>query len=339
MQARSIHLSSFDNMFNDRLTVDLQMWTGINVANFSFCRLLCYASIFMCIIWFRSHTVSTFLILTMQEQTAELKLHWWFEFIRLKKMGNDDKDGDGSATSKRQHLTNTLHFEQTELTHFMLSAAAEPLCTTVRKKICFCPGHTDSNSTRSLAGSWTHSCKIFHSSFAGKGADSGLMSKWQQCNSADLQRSCSWFTPVQESVPACSRSPSLVCSSQLWFFMSNNKKILLSAQLLQAWRTEQNCGFGSPRASCWGACNVPMLGCVQCAHAGLWCPSHHPQAGNAQRRAAFLVPSFSLVLWRECVPMSREENISSSAHINVWAYTASSINLLVVPQYIINLRQ
>lgn len=37
--------------------------------------------------------------------------------------------------------------------------------------------------------------------------------------------------------------------------------------------------------------------------------------------------------------MSREENISSSAHINVWAYTASSINLLVVPQYIINLRQ
>lgn len=134
MQARSIHLSSFDNMFNDRLTVDLQMWTGINVANFSFCRLLCYASIFMCIIWFRSHTVSTFLILTMQEQTAELKLHWWFEFIRLKKMGNADKDGDGSTTSKRQHLTNTLHFEQTELTHFMLSAAAEPLCTTARKK-------------------------------------------------------------------------------------------------------------------------------------------------------------------------------------------------------------
>lgn len=133
MQARSIHLSSFDNMFNDRLTVDLQMWTGINVANFSFCRLLCYASIFMCIIWFRSHTVSTFLILTMQEQTAELKLHWWFEFIRLKKMGNADKDGDGSTTSKRQHLTNTLHFEQTELTHFMLSAAAEPLCTTARK--------------------------------------------------------------------------------------------------------------------------------------------------------------------------------------------------------------
>lgn len=204
MQARSIHLSSFDNMFNDRLTVDLQMWTGINVANFSFCRLLCYASIFMCIIWFRSHTVSTFLILTMQEQTAELKLHWWFEFIRLKKMGNDDKDGDGSATSKRQHLTNTLHFEQTELTHFMLSAAAEPLCTTVRKKICFCPGHTDSNSARSLAGSWTHSCKIFHSSIAGKGGDSGLMSEWQQHNSADLQWSYSWFTPVQGRAPACS---------------------------------------------------------------------------------------------------------------------------------------
>lgn len=195
MQARSIHLSSFDNMFNDRLTVDLQMWTGINVANFSFCRLLCYASIFMCIIWFRSHTVSTFLILTMQEQTAELKLHWWFEFIRLKKMGNDDKDGDGSATSKRQHLTNTLHFEQTELTHFMLSAAAEPLCTTVRKKICFCPGHTDSNSARSLAGFWTHRCKIFHSSIAGKGVDSGLMSDWQQHNSE--QRRNSWFTSVQ----------------------------------------------------------------------------------------------------------------------------------------------
>lgn len=88
MQARSIHLSSFDNMFNDRLTGDLQMWTGISVANFSFCRRLCYASIFMCIIWFLSHTVSTFLILTMHEQTAELKLHWWLEFIRLKKDGH-----------------------------------------------------------------------------------------------------------------------------------------------------------------------------------------------------------------------------------------------------------
>lgn len=186
----------------------------------------------------------------MQEQTAELKLHWWFEFIRLKKMGNDDKDGDGSATSKRQHLTNTLHFEQTELTHFMLSAAAEPLCTTVRKKICFCPGHTDSNSTRSLAGSWTHSCKIFHSSIPGKGVDSGLMSEWQQHNSADLQWSYSWFTPVQGRVPACSHSPSLVCFSQLWFFMTNNKKILLRAQLLRAWCTEQNCKFRSPGASC-----------------------------------------------------------------------------------------
>lgn len=310
MQARSIHLSSFDNMFNDRLTVDLQMWTGINVANFSFCRLLCYASIFMCIIWFRSHTVSTFLILTMQEQTAELKLHWWFEFIRLKKMGNDDKDGDGSATSKRQHLTNTLHFEQTELTHFMLSAAAEPLCTTVRKKICFCPGHTDSNSARSLAGSWTHSCKIFHSSIAGKGVDSGLMSKWQQHNSAGLQWSYSWFTSVQGRVPACSHSPSLVRFSQLWFFMTNNKKILLRAQLLHAWCTEQNCKFRSPGASRREAWDV--------------LPTSLEPGSPASRRTALLVTSSSLVilgssvlLWREHLPMSWEENISSSAHINV----------------------
>lgn len=118
MQARSIHLSSFDNMFNDRLTVDLQMWTGINVANFSFCRLLCYASIFMCIIWFCSRTVSTFLILTMQEQTAELKLHWWFEFIRLKKMGQrwqrwrwqgNIKEATLKHTPLRTNWMNTFH--------------------------------------------------------------------------------------------------------------------------------------------------------------------------------------------------------------------------------------
>lgn len=104
-----------------------------------------------------------------------------------------------------------------------------------KKKICFCPGHTDSSSVRGLAGSWTHSCKVFHSSIAGKGVDSGLMSKWQQHNSVGLQSSYSWFTLVQERAPACSHSPSLVLLSQLWFFMMNNKKILLRIQLLHAW--------------------------------------------------------------------------------------------------------
>lgn len=50
VRARSVHLSLFDSMFNDRLTKDLQMWAGINFAKVGF-HCVCNASVLMCIIW------------------------------------------------------------------------------------------------------------------------------------------------------------------------------------------------------------------------------------------------------------------------------------------------
>lgn len=60
VRAGSVHLALFDNMFNDRLTADLQMRAGIGFAKFgSPCR-LCDASVLMCIIWFCDGVISRF---------------------------------------------------------------------------------------------------------------------------------------------------------------------------------------------------------------------------------------------------------------------------------------
>lgn len=60
-RARSVHLSLFYNMSNDRLTEDLQMWADVDFAKFGFCRCLRDASILTWIIWFCSGFISTFL--------------------------------------------------------------------------------------------------------------------------------------------------------------------------------------------------------------------------------------------------------------------------------------
>ena len=49
VRARSVHLSLFDSMFNDRLTKDLQMRAGVNFARVGF-HCVCNASVLMCII-------------------------------------------------------------------------------------------------------------------------------------------------------------------------------------------------------------------------------------------------------------------------------------------------
>lgn len=49
VQARSVHLSLFDSMFNDRLTKGLQMRAGVNFAKVGF-HCVCNASELMCII-------------------------------------------------------------------------------------------------------------------------------------------------------------------------------------------------------------------------------------------------------------------------------------------------
>lgn len=106
--------------------------------------------------------------------------------------------------------------------------------------------------------------------------------------------------------------------------MMNNKEILLRPRLPH----EQNCKFRAPGPhAVRGGMSFP-------------CPrSQDPALPLLGTASPLVILGNSALLWREHRAMSWEENISSSAHINVWAYTASSMNLLVVLQYIINLRQ
>lgn len=76
VQARSVHLSLFDSMFNDRLTKDLQMQAGVNSAKVGF-HCICSASILMCIIWFFSQVIRAALESNLKEGIIGALLIFW----------------------------------------------------------------------------------------------------------------------------------------------------------------------------------------------------------------------------------------------------------------------
>lgn len=153
------------------------------------------------------------------------------------------------------------------------------------------------------------------------------MSEWRRCNWVDFQSRYSWFTSVQIRAPALFP---LFCFSQssLWRII---KRILLRAHFLYVGCAVQK-GEIRNRVAWSYRVQCSLIPSEVRRH---WWSSAPGRIGPH----ALLYFGDLILLWRELVPMNWEENISSSIHIKVWAYTASSFNLLVVQRYIINLRQ
>lgn len=153
------------------------------------------------------------------------------------------------------------------------------------------------------------------------------MFEWQQHNSA----TCSGVTPDLH------RSKCLPVPTLLPYFASHSCDSLW-------WVIQRFCW--EPSSCTHDARSRTVSSGASCCKGWDVLPMCSEPGSPALHRTALLVTSSSsviwgdpILLWREHVPMSQEESISSSALINVQAYTAFSMNLLVVLQYIINLRQ